>query len=167
MDQQSCPKKERMLLLHRDRWHGTCWQILLLCVHSNQGLGSASSLFSFRVAHVPKSFVPLQADLWSVGIILYELLIGQTPFDGGNHIQLLRNIERHEVHIPLAERSKLSPHSINLIFQLLKRNPIERISFEVSCILQYRYFCLWQTREASCKRLSQCYDLSWLSFDAC
>ena len=72
-----------------------------------------------------------QADLWSVGIILYELLIGCTPFDGGNHIQLLRNIERHEVHIPVADRAKLSSHSTNLIYQLLKRNPIERISFEV------------------------------------
>lgn len=69
-----------------------------------------------------------------MGIILYELLIGHTPFDGGNHIQLLRNIERHEVHIPLSERSKLSPHSIALIYQLLKRNPIERISFEVCSI---------------------------------
>lgn len=79
-----------------------------------------------------KQRAALQADLWSVGIILYELLLGRTPFDGVNHIQLLRNIERQDVHIPLTERSKLSPHSIHLIYNLLKRNPIERMSFEVT-----------------------------------
>lgn len=36
-----------------------------------------------------------KADLWSVGTILYELLVGRPPFNGANHIELLRNIERY------------------------------------------------------------------------
>lgn len=73
----------------------------------------------------------LQADLWSVGIILYELLVGRTPFDGGNHVQLLRNIERLEAHVPEALACQLSTRCTSLIGQLLKRNPVERIAFEV------------------------------------
>merc|ERR550537_1244041 len=35
-----------------------------------------------------------KADLWSVGAILYELLLGRTPFTGANPMQLLANIEK-------------------------------------------------------------------------
>lgn len=32
----------------------------------------------------------MQADLWSVGAILYQLVIGRPPFDGNNQYQVLR-----------------------------------------------------------------------------
>ncbi|CAE7398531.1 ATG1B [Symbiodinium pilosum] len=35
-----------------------------------------------------------KADLWSVGAILFELLMGRTPFSGANPMQLLANIEK-------------------------------------------------------------------------
>lgn len=71
-----------------------------------------------------------KADLWSVGTILYELLVGKPPFNGANHMQLLRNIERQEAKIPDSVARDLSPACQDLIRQLLKRNPVERISFE-------------------------------------
>ena len=66
-----------------------------------------------------------------MGIILYELVVGRPPFDGGNHVQLLRNIERNEARIPDQVAAQLSRCCAGLIHQLLKRNPVERISFEV------------------------------------
>ncbi|CAE7228241.1 ATG1B [Symbiodinium natans] len=36
-----------------------------------------------------------KADLWSVGAILFELLMGRTPFSGANPMQLLANIEKN------------------------------------------------------------------------
>ncbi|GMH42822.1 hypothetical protein BSKO_10741 [Bryopsis sp. KO-2023] len=71
-----------------------------------------------------------KADLWSVGTILYELVVGRPPFDGSNHLHLLQNIERKEVRMPEAIRQELSMECRSLIHRLLKRNPVERITFE-------------------------------------
>lgn len=66
-----------------------------------------------------------------MGVILYELVVGKTPFDGNNYVQLLRDIEREEACVPEALACQLSPACVSLIGQLLKRNPVERIAFEV------------------------------------
>eukprot|EP00891_Asterochloris_glomerata_P007493 jgi/Astpho2/7493/e_gw1.00114.112.1_t len=73
-----------------------------------------------------------KADLWSVGTILFELLVGKPPFNSFNQMQLLQNIQRNEARIPDAqfEARRLLLHCRDLIYSLLKRNPVERISFE-------------------------------------
>ena len=71
-----------------------------------------------------------KADLWSVGTILYELVVGRPPFNGSNHVALLHNIQRHDAKIPDQIAQHLSPACIDLIYSLLKRNPVQRISFE-------------------------------------
>uniref|UniRef100_A0A383WDM1 Protein kinase domain-containing protein n=1 Tax=Tetradesmus obliquus TaxID=3088 RepID=A0A383WDM1_TETOB len=71
-----------------------------------------------------------KADLWSIGTILYELLVGKPPFTGANHMQLLRNIERGEARLPEAVGARLSPACRGLLGRLLQRNPVERLSFE-------------------------------------
>ena len=50
-----------------------------------------------------------KADLWSVGTILYELLVGRPPFTGANPMQLLKNIERSDAKIPGKIAAALSP----------------------------------------------------------
>ncbi|KAI7842712.1 hypothetical protein COHA_003643 [Chlorella ohadii] len=71
-----------------------------------------------------------KADLWSIGAILYELVVGRPPFTGANQFQLLRNIERSEARLPEALAAQLSPQCRHLIHCLLRRNPVERLSFE-------------------------------------
>ena len=49
-----------------------------------------------------------RADLWSVGTILYEMLVGRCPFGGANHVQLLNNIQRSSVNeLPPATRATM------------------------------------------------------------
>lgn len=55
---------------------------------------------------------------------------GKPPFTGANHVQLLRNIERAEAALPAPVAAALSPGCRALLHGLLRRNPLERISFE-------------------------------------
>ncbi|PNH09468.1 Serine/threonine-protein kinase atg1 [Tetrabaena socialis] len=71
-----------------------------------------------------------KADLWSVGTILFELLAGKPPFNGANHLQLVQNIERGDAVLPEPLARTLSPACRQLLHQLLRRNPVERISFD-------------------------------------
>ena len=71
-----------------------------------------------------------KADLWSVGTILFELVVSKPPFNGINHVELLRNIERREAKVPEQIAQSLSPACTDLIYGLLKRIPVQRMSFE-------------------------------------
>nr|CCA14362.1 protein kinase putative [Albugo laibachii Nc14] len=80
-----------------------------------------------------------KADLWSVGIILYEMLANDHPFllvencHATNHLALRRNIHRyfrHNDHVRLPAELSVSAECAELIAGLLRVNPQERFSFE-------------------------------------
>ncbi|KAL6574679.1 hypothetical protein OROMI_011964 [Orobanche minor] len=71
-----------------------------------------------------------KADLWSVGAILFQLVTGKTPFTGNNQIELLQNIIKStELQFP-SKAMDLDPHCMDLCRKLLRRNPVERLTFE-------------------------------------
>ncbi|XP_042045874.1 serine/threonine-protein kinase ATG1c-like isoform X1 [Salvia splendens] len=101
---------------------------------SLQPLGLAETLCGSPLYMAPE-IMQLQrydakADLWSVGVILFQLVTGKTPFTGVNQIQLLQNIiKATDLKFP-PEAKDLSLHCMDLCRKLLRRNPVERLTFE-------------------------------------
>lgn len=69
-----------------------------------------------------------KADLWSVGTILYEMVVGKPPYGGSNHVQLLANIERHDLRFP--PQIVISSPCKQLLLGLLHRRPVTRMGFD-------------------------------------
>ena len=71
-----------------------------------------------------------RVDLWSIGTVLYEMLVGKPPFKASNHVELLRKIERGEDKIKFPEEIYVSNSLKKVVRGLLKRHPGERMSFQ-------------------------------------
>lgn len=71
-----------------------------------------------------------KADLWSLGVILHELLFGRPPFNGSNPMQLLATIEGSPPVIALPNSPAISSACTSLLRAVLVRDPQSRISPE-------------------------------------
>lgn len=62
-------------------------------------------------------------DWWSFGVLLYEMLIGKSPFTGADEDELLWNVCNERIVFPLF----LSKEAVHIIALLLNRNPDKRL----------------------------------------
>ncbi|XP_026160313.1 maternal embryonic leucine zipper kinase [Mastacembelus armatus] len=71
-----------------------------------------------------KAYIGSEADVWSMGVLLFALLCGYLPFDDENCMALYRKIARGRYDNP----RWLSPGSVLLLNQMLQVDPKRRLS---------------------------------------
>ena len=69
-----------------------------------------------------------KADIWSLGSITYELLIGCPAFEANSYDELIQNIEKGEYRIP--HDIKISIEALAFISGMLRYNPETRLDIE-------------------------------------
>ncbi|KAJ8000485.1 hypothetical protein DPEC_G00180620 [Dallia pectoralis] len=71
-----------------------------------------------------KAYIGSEADVWSMGVLLFALLCGYLPFDDDNCMALYRKITKGQFDNP----SWLSPGSILLLNQMMQVSPKHRVT---------------------------------------
>ncbi|XP_023931930.1 microtubule-associated serine/threonine-protein kinase 3-like isoform X3 [Lingula anatina] len=66
-------------------------------------------------------------DWWSMGVILYEFLVGCVPFFGDTTEELFSQVINVDIEWPEEEEYSVDEDSKNLIISLLQQNPIDRL----------------------------------------
>jgi len=69
----------------------------------------------------------VKADLWSIGMILYEMLIGKPPYKASNHYELIKKIDTQAIIIPNC--ISISDNCKDLLHGLLQKNVNKRIGW--------------------------------------
>ena len=69
-----------------------------------------------------------RADLWSMGTILYELIVGHPPFQGKSLTDLVEKVTFGRYIIPTSVN--ISDCCINLISGLLRSDPSKRFTWD-------------------------------------
>ena len=75
-----------------------------------------------------------RVDIWSVGVLMFELLSGYSPFVAKNNQDLYQNIRRLKIQWP----KDMQPLAKNLIGKILKLNPLDRPSLQE--VLDHQWF---------------------------
>ncbi|XVF48958.1 hypothetical protein PTKIN_Ptkin03bG0229800 [Pterospermum kingtungense] len=61
----------------------------------------------------------MECDWWSLGAIMYEMLVGYPPFYSDDPVTTCRKIVRWKKHLKFPEEARLTPHAKDLISRLL------------------------------------------------
>ena len=78
-------------------------------------------------------------DWWAFGVLIYEMLLGQSPFRGDDEEEIFEAILEDEIVYPI----NLSKESVSLLQKLLMKDPHKRLGYgpnDAEDIKKHAYF---------------------------
>uniref|UniRef100_A0A671RH50 protein kinase C n=1 Tax=Sinocyclocheilus anshuiensis TaxID=1608454 RepID=A0A671RH50_9TELE len=78
-------------------------------------------------------------DWWGLGVLIYEMLVGESPFPGDDEEEVFDSIVNDEVCYPRF----MSPESVSIIQKLLQKNPEKRLGAgeqDANEVKRHRFF---------------------------
>lgn len=79
-----------------------------------------------------------EADLWSIGVITFQLLSGKMPYTGRGMAETARHILHHEVDFSPMTQHEVRPEATDFVRQILVRDPSRRT--KTATLLQHQWF---------------------------
>ena len=79
-----------------------------------------------------------KADIWSLGVMCYEILIGSPPFDATNYEELTKKIQKGNYKIP--NNLQLSIEAISFLNAMLQYDPKERL--DINDLAKHKFLTL-------------------------
>ena len=70
----------------------------------------------------------MKADIWSLGVVFYEMLFGVCPFTAKNIAFLIKSLDQNQMEIP--KKIPISEKTSNILKLMLIKDPEKRISWE-------------------------------------
>jgi serine/threonine protein kinase len=67
-----------------------------------------------------------QSDMFSLGVVLYELLVGRRPFVGTSTAEILENVLKQEPVPPTALRAELTRDFDDIVLRMMQKYPADR-----------------------------------------
>ena len=93
-------------------------------MHQTESIVGSAHYLSPEQARGSK--VTTRSDLYSLGIVLYELVTGRLPFEGDNSVSVALKHVKEQPPSPLKYNNELSPQLVDIIMKALAKNPTER-----------------------------------------
>mmetsp|Transcript_18623 Transcript_18623/g.54604 ORF Transcript_18623/g.54604 Transcript_18623/m.54604 type:complete len:1074 (-) Transcript_18623:321-3542(-) len=67
------------------------------------------------------------ADFWALGVLMYEMLVGESPFKGKGEMDMYMNITSHKFKNELPNTEGMSKHALTVIEEMLHHDPNKRL----------------------------------------
>lgn len=87
------------------------------------GVGSPAYMSPQQVREQPLNH---QTDIYSLGVVMYQLLCGRLPFEASNNFSLLYRIAHEDPHPPSTYRAEIPPVLDELVARAMRRDLAER-----------------------------------------
>jgi len=93
--------------------------------------------------------VDTRADVYGIGITLYEMLTGKLPFDGANYNETLFKIVTDDAPRPVSPIEELPEQVVSLLQRAMHKDPAERLQSVTELLLELEALDAWPARKAA------------------